>query len=98
MKTYYYRLDAIKFFCIIAVVLIHVTGFLPSNGLATMSNYYVYRYLLDIAVPFFFAASGFFISSKTGTEYIGKYAKKIFIMYIAFSSFYIITNVFFYFY
>jgi peptidoglycan/LPS O-acetylase OafA/YrhL len=76
MKTYYYRLDAMKFFCIIAVVLIHVTGFLPSNGLATMSNYYIYRYLLDIAVPFFFAASGFFISSKSGTEYSENMLKK----------------------
>jgi surface polysaccharide O-acyltransferase-like enzyme len=92
MPTYNYRIDAVKFFSIIAVVLIHVSAVLPSKDLATISNYYIYRHALDISVPFFFAVSGYFLASKESIVYISKYAKKIFIMYLAFSLLYIFLN------
>lgn len=85
---YYYNMDIIKFFCAIAVVLIHTTGSLPQYELATMTNYYFYRPLLDIAVPFFFAASGFFLSLKPISYYKG-YINKILTLYISFTIFYI---------
>jgi peptidoglycan/LPS O-acetylase OafA/YrhL len=87
--SYNYTIDAIKFLSVIAVVLIHVTVFLPHRDLATVSNYYIYRHALDIAVPFFFAVSGFFIAGKENVGYIGVYAKKIFTMYVVFSILYI---------
>nr|WP_170169185.1 acyltransferase family protein [Mesobacillus subterraneus] len=86
---YNYTIDAMKFISVVAVVMIHVTVFLPHRNLATISNYYIYRHALDIAVPFFFAVSGYLISGKGNMGYISKYAKKIFTMYVVFSILYI---------
>lgn len=95
LTRYYYNIDVVKFFCVIAVVLIHMTVFLSQMGLANIYNYYLYRYLFDIAVPFFFATSGFFLSTKSGTGYIKLYSIKILTMYIAFSILYVIVRLFY---
>lgn len=99
MRTYYYSIDFIKFFCAIAVVLIHSTTYLSLNGLATFSNYYVYRYFLDIAVPFFFIVSGFFFGQKLLVKHepilIIKYIQKILSYYIIFTLFYLAAKVLF---
>jgi peptidoglycan/LPS O-acetylase OafA/YrhL len=63
-KNYYYSIDFLKFFCAIAVILIHVSAQIAGNDLATFWNYYIYRYFLDIGIPFFFIASGFFLVEK----------------------------------
>lgn len=84
---YYYSVDAVKFICVVFVVLIHTTATIPSNDLATFGNYYFYRDFLDIAVPFFFAASGFFLSIKT-KKYLKNYISKILYYYITFSLLY----------
>lgn len=86
---YNHTIDTLKFFAAIAVVLIHTTGSLQQFNLATLANYYSYRPLLDLAVPFFFAASGYFLSGKT-LSYLPGYIKKILSIYISFTIFYIL--------
>jgi peptidoglycan/LPS O-acetylase OafA/YrhL len=86
---YNHTFDTLKFFAAIAVVLIHTTGSLKQFNLATLANYYSYRPLLDLAVPFFFAASGYFLSRKTLT-YLPGYIRKILSIYISFTLFYIL--------
>ncbi|WHX40270.1 acyltransferase family protein [Mesobacillus sp. AQ2] len=86
---YNHTIDKLKFFAAIAVVLIHTTGSLQQFNLATLTNYYSYRPLLDLAVPFFFAASGYFLSGKT-VSYLPGYLKKILSIYISFTIFYLL--------
>ncbi|EMI09553.1 acyltransferase family protein [Anoxybacillus gonensis] len=92
----YYSIDYVKFFCAIAVVLIHNTTYISIHKLDTLSNYYIYRYFLNIAVPFFFMSSGFFIGQKLLTSknpnYILEYTKKIFSYLLSFSLFYIFVK------
>lgn len=90
---YNYKIDTVKFWCIIAVILIHLTAFIQSTGIATFMNYYSYRYYFNLAVPFFFAASGYLLAHKSDLAYFKEYAKKIFFMYIFFSLFYIVVNI-----
>lgn len=92
-QKYYYNMDSLKFICSIFVVAIHTTFYIYQQGMATTFNYYSYRPLLEIAVPFFFAVSGFFISLKIREgkkEYILSYSKKIFSLYISFSVFFVL--------
>lgn len=91
---YYYSIDVAKFICAIFVVLIHTTAYLYTNGIATFENYYIYRSFLDIAVPFFFATSGFFLAFKN-KEYVIIYSKKILYLYIIFSAFYMFFDLLF---
>ncbi|UOQ87044.1 acyltransferase family protein [Gracilibacillus salinarum] len=88
---YNHTIDAVKFICAILVVLIHVTAPIDQKGMATFLNYDSYRSFFDIAVPFFFAASGFFLAYKN-REYLIGYTKKILYYYIMFSAFYIFCN------
>ncbi len=77
-----YALDTVKCLAVMAVVLIHATAPLSLQGIATFWNYDWYRFSLNFAVPFFFAASGFLLYAKTGdrtedNDYIWRYALKI---------------------
>ncbi|MDQ0208856.1 acyltransferase family protein [Alkalicoccobacillus murimartini] len=95
-KTYYHSIDVFRLICAVAVVVVHITSQIPSNGIATWSNYYSYRYVLDIGSPFFFMAAGFILyrkSKEIGPGYLLTYAKKIFSYYLIFSIFYMITRV-----
>lgn len=95
-KNYYYSIDFLKFFCAIAVVLIHVSAPIAGNDLATFWNYYIYRYFLDIGVPFFFIASGFFLAEKfkklQSLDVYYSYIVKIFSYLLTFTLFYIIVK------
>ncbi|OCA88300.1 hypothetical protein A8F94_10920 [Bacillus sp. FJAT-27225] len=86
--AYNHTIDKLKFLAAIAVVLIHTTGSIKQFNLDTLANYHIYRPVLDIAVPFFFAASGYFLSHKSAS-YIPGYVKKISYIYISFTLFYI---------
>jgi hypothetical protein len=92
-RKYFYSIDFLKFFCAIAVILIHITTHIKANGVDTFYNYYIYRYFLEIAVPFFFASSGFFLGQKllikNDSTIILIYIKKIISIYITFSFFYL---------
>lgn len=94
MNQYNHNIDKVKFFSVIAVIIIHITVVIPANGIASFTNYYFYRNLLNVAVPFFFAASGYFLSFKT-EKYLKGYSKKIFSLYISFSSLYIGVKIIF---
>lgn len=89
---YNYKIDAVKFLCSLAVVLIHLTSFMYYDEIATFTNYYSYRYFLNIAVPFYFATSGYLLAQNAELDYLKNYAKKIFVMYIFFSGLYILFN------
>ncbi len=89
-----YALDTAKCLAVMAVVLIHATAPLSLEGIATFWNYDWYRFALNLAVPFFFAASGFLLYSKTkdrsdGNDYIWSYALKILMYWIGATIFYI---------
>ncbi|WP_438824532.1 acyltransferase family protein [Bacillus sp. JJ1521] len=91
-NKYNHNMDTLKFICAIFVVAIHTTFYIYQNNMATVYNYYFYRPTLEIAVPFFFAASGYFISLKIregNKNYILRYSKNIFKIYVSFSVFYI---------
>lgn len=89
-----YALDTVKCLAVMAVVLIHATAPLSLEGIATFWNYDWYRFSLNFAVPFFFAASGFLLYHKTknqneGNEYVWNYALKILTYWIGATIFYI---------
>lgn len=88
-----YTIDKFKFIAAIAVVLIHVTAFLETEELATFANYYWYRHLLNFAVPFFFATTGYLIAQQTDiVDYIQSHLSKTLVMYTALSFFYTVID------
>ncbi|MGO4929429.1 acyltransferase family protein [Fundicoccus sp. Sow4_F4] len=92
-KTQNYTIDKFKFIAAIAVVLIHVTAFLETEDLATFANYYWYRHLLNFAVPFFFATTGYLIAQQTETvRYVRNQLTKTLVMYSVFTLFYIVID------
>lgn len=95
-KTYYHSIDVFRFICAIFVVTVHITSHIPSHDIATWTNYYSYRYLLDIGSPFFFMVAGFILfhkSSDQGPSYLITYGKKILSYFIVFSLFYMMARV-----
>jgi surface polysaccharide O-acyltransferase-like enzyme len=87
-----YAIDYIKFFAILAVVLIHT---FPGND-------YIGYFILDnfsrFAVPFFFAASGYLfglkvIHSSESTAYVKRYLIKILKIYGSWLLFYFIYDI-----
>lgn len=64
------------------VVLIHSTTYMAEPGIGNFYNYYFIRRILNFAVIFFFAATGYFISQHKDYKKIMKSTKKIFNMYI----------------
>lgn len=73
-----------KFIAALLVVAIHTSGYLYFNNTATFKNYFFYRGFLDIAVPLFFAISGYLIADKD-TVKMKIYTKKIALLF-AFST------------
>lgn len=71
------------------VVLIHTSTYLPYTGAETFWNYHWYRHALDIAVPFFFFASGFLLQGKTAAAMV-RSAAKAFTLYLAASVVYML--------
>ena len=87
-----YAIDYIKFFAIVAVVIIHT---FPGND---QIGYFVLDNLSRFAVPFFFAASGYLFSLKVSDNpqsfsYFKKYVTKILKIYFSWLIFYIIYDV-----
>lgn len=88
---YNYKVDLVKVWASIAVVLIHVTAFLPNYDKDTLGNYMWYRPLLNVAVPFFFGVSGYLLSRKP-KNYFKKYYRNIALMFFIYSAFYAIFD------
>lgn len=86
-----YAIDAVKFIAAILVVFIHSSAFMVSEEVATFGNYHWWRPLMNIAVPFFFAASGYFIAQKP-INYLKKYASRIFGIFLVATGFYLVGN------
>jgi surface polysaccharide O-acyltransferase-like enzyme len=82
-----YAIDFIKFFAILAVVIIHT---FPGND---QLGYFILDNLSRFAVPFFFVASGYLFSLKVNDNpqsfvYFKKYVTKILKIYISWLIFY----------
>lgn len=75
-----YNLDAAKFIAALLVVAIHTSAYIFLDGRASFLNFFVYRGFLDIAVPLFFAISGFLIVNKN-TDKMKQYTKKIALLF-----------------
>jgi surface polysaccharide O-acyltransferase-like enzyme len=87
-----YAIDYIKFYAILAVVIIHT---FPGND---QPGYFVLDNLSRFAVPFFFAASGYLFSLKvSGNQqsfaYFRKYVTKILKIYVSWLIFYFVYDV-----
>lgn len=91
----YKTIDLFKFICAILIIVLHASPFASYSKILTFG----FRNIVTvIAVPFFFAASGFLTFSKLGTitdkesckEYIRKYAKRIIQMYLIWSAVYFV--------
>lgn len=88
---YNYKLDQVRIWASIAVVLIHVTSYLPNYGRETLENYYWYRPLLNLGVPFFFGVSGYLLSAKDDS-FVQRYCKNISFRFIIYSLFYVLVD------
>ena len=79
----YNGIDLVKFLCAFMVFIIHIEPFQGEvSGLALYVNFGLQHYICRLAVPFFFAASGFFLFRKMplyslDTEAIKNYCFKI---------------------
>ncbi|CAM3899230.1 acyltransferase [Mesobacillus thioparans] len=87
-----YAIDFIKFYAIVAVVIIHT---FPGND---QPGYFVLDNLSRFAVPFFFAASGYLFSLKVSENpqsfaYFRKYVTKILKIYVSWLIFYFVYDV-----
>ncbi len=87
-----YAIDFIKFFAIVAVVIIHT---FPSDH---KPDFFILDNFSRFAVPFFFAASGYLFSIKVTTKpdsfaYFKKYLLKILKIYVCWLIFYMIYDV-----
>lgn len=89
-----YSVDYIKFYAIFAVVVIHV---FPLDG---FTGYFVIDNMARFAVPFFFAASGYFFALKIQHEevpflYFKNYIIKLVKLYVVWLIFYVSYDVLF---
>ncbi|RZT22683.1 acyltransferase [Fictibacillus sp. BK138] len=87
-----YSIDFIKFFAILAVVIIHI---FPLDG---FTGYFMIDNIARFAVPFFFAASGYFFAQKmiqkdASFYYLKGYVKKLSKIYFVWLIFYAIYDV-----
>ncbi|MCM3719361.1 acyltransferase [Fictibacillus phosphorivorans] len=87
-----YSIDFIKFFAITAVVIIHI---FPLDG---FTGYFIIDNIARFAVPFFFAASGYFFAQKMIQKdaaflYLKTYVIKLMKIYIVWLIFYAIYDV-----
>jgi surface polysaccharide O-acyltransferase-like enzyme len=89
-----YSIDFIKFFAIFAVVIIHI---FPLDG---FFGYFIIDNIARFAVPFFFAASGYFFAQKMIKKndffyYFKNYVIKLMKIYFVWLIFYIVYDVLF---
>ena len=80
-KKYYPGIDLFKFLCAILVIMIHANPF----GEDTFPGMILRQVICPIAVPFFFAASGFFLSFSSDPQ---KHIAKIIKSYLTWSAVY----------
>ncbi|XJS10999.1 acyltransferase family protein [Aerococcaceae bacterium WGS1372] len=86
-----YSIDSVRMLASLAVVFMHVVNYLPTT---TYANYWTYDWyfpLLDLAVPIFFAFSGYFLYSKNDKAILTQ-ALKILTMLIAYSLVYLLIK------
>lgn len=87
-----YKLDRMRIWAAILVVLIHVTAFLPRENRENINNYYWYRPILNMGVPYFFGVSGYLLQKKSD-DYFKKYSKNIGAMFLIYSIFYVMVDI-----
>ena len=99
----YYAIDVVKFFASLFIVMIHVSLF---SDVSAVSNYVAVELIARLAVPFFFAASGYFFFTSLKTDENGKILKekdnfkvlkkyfvRIFVLYVVWSVIYMLWAV-----
>lgn len=93
--------DQLRGIAIIAIVAIHITSVIIDKSFTNTFNFYflfIYRQLLNFAIPLFLFISGYFMAKKDVSS-VGKYktfilsqAKKIIIPYVIFTSLFILVD------
>lgn len=93
--------DQLRGVAIIAVVAIHITSVIIDKNFANTFNFsflFIYRQLLNFAIPLFLFVSGYFMAKKDVStvekykSFILKQAKKILIPYAIFTSMFILID------
>ena len=79
-KTSYPLVDVIKFLCAFLVVAIHVNPFYSYQSGITKALYFgIRQYVARIAVPFYFAAAGFFLFRKIDLQDIDMFVIRTYV-------------------
>ena len=86
-----YSIDRVRMLSSLAVVFMHTVNYLPTTSYANYWTYDWYFHLLDLAVPVFFAFSGYFLYKKDDKA-IFTQALKIFTLLIAYSVVYLLIK------
>lgn len=85
-----YAVDGFRTIAAVFVVLIHASSLLVANGEADFWNFHWYRYLIEIAVPFFLITSGYFIATKN-LQGVLRYAVDMLALYLSATTFYLVA-------
>lgn len=86
-KQEYIFLDFVKFICAVCVIYIHIPAL---SELSPEASFWLRDYLCRLAVPMFFLASGYFLSTKfENREKTVAYIKRIAAMYTGFTIIYL---------
>lgn len=95
-RTVYASVDVAKFLCALFVVMIHVSpfGWQPPGSALNLLNFGMSQYLARLAVPMFFAFSGYFLYRKTLLQEFSltptkKYVWKLLKLYLIWSAIYL---------
>lgn len=80
-KTEYNAIDLVKFICALLVVSIHVSPFgTTDNEILRLFNYGIQNWLSRIAVPLFFASSGFLLYRKSSLDNFSLEQTKLYVI------------------
>ncbi len=96
-KQHYGMIDIVKFLCAILIVVSHYISEYATGRINSLIDYASSLYI--IVVPFFFVCSGFFLFRKIFEKQenqkalIVKYCKRIMIMYLSWSTIYVVFNI-----
>lgn len=98
-KAEYNSIDIFKFICAFLIITIHAS---PLSSFSLTADFYLVHVIARVAVPFFYAASGFLLFKKISFEngkvlftkenknVIFKFVKHITIMYVVWSAIYLV--------
>lgn len=91
-KKEYVMIDYFRIMCAIAVVALHLK---PLEDINRYADYFLSNVLTRVCVPYFFVASGYFLSNKINEwSRVKIYVTRILRLYLVYSLIYLPQNVY----